>query len=43
MIKTKKSEIITGLVGALYILSTIPFLLNGAGLPTITILANINT
>ena len=36
MIKTKKSEIIIGLVGALYILSTIPFLLNGAGLPTIT-------
>ena len=36
MIKAKKSEIITGLVGALYILSTIPFLLNGAGLPTIT-------
>jgi cytochrome c oxidase subunit IV len=35
MIKTKKSEIIIGLVGLLYILSTIPFLLNGADLPTI--------
>jgi hypothetical protein len=36
IIKAKKSEIIIGMVGAMYILSIIPFLLSGAGLPTIT-------
>jgi hypothetical protein len=36
LIKAKKSEIIIEMVGAMYILSIIPFLLSGAGLPTIT-------
>lgn len=36
IIKAKKSEIIIGLLGALYFLSTIPFLLNGAGLSITT-------